>query len=156
MRSRCKDSSDFRPQAFPYGHRRPHKYSCAFTYRSQQKVRIQSTVIITSSLMKSPTTGQWWSRETHSEIRSCFLSDWGWTHTQRAALLSLTTWQTEKKHGVYHLKRRHACKCWTRKILPVLHNYYCVSLHSHTWNIYMQLKSQRLHFPPALYFLHPD
>lgn len=36
-RSRCKDSSGCRPQAFPYGHWRRHQCSCAFIYRSQQK-----------------------------------------------------------------------------------------------------------------------
>lgn len=75
-----------------------------------EKVRMQSPVIITSSLMKSPTT-----RRGQTEIRS---PDWGWT--QRGALFNLTTWQTPRKKkrrtyfSVYNWKRKYACaKCKT-------------------------------------------
>lgn len=47
MRSRCKDCSDFRPQAFPYGHWRPPECSCATSYRSQHKKKKEGENAVT-------------------------------------------------------------------------------------------------------------
>lgn len=115
-----------------------------------KKVRIQSPVIITSSLMKSPTTGKWWSEERQSEIRSCFLSDWDRPGSQCVALFSLNTWHPG---GIINIKKKRkiACKCWTLK--SFLSSATRASLNSHTWNIYIPLRSCSKGFPfPQLYY----
>lgn len=155
MRSRCKDSSDFRRQAFPYA----ASVAVPSFIDLSKKVRIQSPVIITSSLMKSATTGQWWSEERQSEIRSCFLSDWGRSCTQSAALFILTGWQTPReKHifSVYNLKRKHAnVGHQSQSCLPQL--ILCCFKFTHMKYLYSTEKLfQTLPFPPALCLLHPD
>ena len=67
----------------------------------REKVRIQSPVIITSSLMKSPTTGQWWSEERQSDIRlrlssyteRCLVQPTTWQTTREKSFLSVYTWE---------------------------------------------------------------
>lgn len=155
MRSRCKDSSDFRPQAFPYA----ASVAAPSLIDLSEKVSIQSPVIITSSLMKSPTTGQWWSEERPSEIRSCFLSDWGRSRTQSVALFSLTGWQTPrgKRISVSTIWKENMQMLDTRVIPCLPQLILCCFKFTHMKYLYSTVKIfQRLSFPPALCLLHPD
>lgn len=78
MRSRCDDSSDFRLQESTSDQRRADEPPLIDPSR---KVRMQSPVIITDSLMKSTTAGgHWRTEERWSEIQ------WRWC--------SFITWQT--------------------------------------------------------------
>lgn len=65
--------------------------------------------------MKSAATGQWWSEEKLSEIRSCFLSDWNCALTQGGALFRITSWHLGNKKKIHVKKEKKNCKCWTIK-----------------------------------------
>lgn len=157
MRSRCKDSSDFRPQAFPYGHRMPHKCNCAFTYRSQQKG-------------ENPVTRDYYQL-TH-EIRQPRGSDGARRDSQRSGavfyqieaelvhrVLSCLASPPDKHQGKFSQCLRFeniTCKFYYTKVILVFHNQYSYFKFTHMKYLYSTELFQRLPFPPALCLLHQD
>lgn len=102
MKSRCNNSSDFRPQAFTYGHWRPRQCSCAFTYRSQQKGENAVTrdyYQLTHEIAKHGAV-----MEQGEKVRDCEL----FSIRERLNSFWLNTWQTPaKKHISSTVRAKH-------------------------------------------------